>query len=87
MGERVLHRQHAAPRTSIEVDPVEPEPGADHIDLLCKQRDVIERRILRLVGVAAAELVEKNGAPPRLSESLQRLEVIMGAPGPPCRQR
>ena len=49
------------------MDPLEPEPVADALHLLDEGLDRPERRVVRPRGLAAAELVEEDDAPPLLA--------------------
>ena len=82
VGERVIGREHAAPGVAVEVEFVEPEMGAQRLELVDEAVGAPERRILGLVGVTAAELVVEDDAAIRAREALERLQVEAAAAGP-----
>ncbi len=60
---------------------LEPEARAHRAELLEEGRDGPERRVVRLVRVAAAELVVEDDAPPLLRQLAEPLERVVRAPG------
>ena len=57
-ADEVLHEEHPTPALAEDVDPLQAEGGADRIDLAAVEVDRPAGGIVRLVGVAAALLVE-----------------------------
>src|SRR5919198_1984908 len=82
LRERVLHRQHAAPRVPEEVDTVEAERLADGADLVDEELDRPERQVVGEVGPPAAELVVEDRAAAGPGHPLERLEVVVRAARP-----
>ena len=80
--ERVIGRQHAAPRVAVEIEFVQPEVGAQRLELVDEAVGAPERRIIRLVGRAATELVVEDDAPIRARQALQRLQIETAATRP-----
>ena len=76
--ERVLDREHRAPRLAVQVEVLETERGPDLFDLLPEALDCPERLVVRLVRVGGAELVVVAELDSRLrQEVLEALEVLV----------
>ncbi len=75
MVERVLEREHAAPRLAVEMDAAEPSARPHRLELLDEARDSPERRVVRDVRLAASELVVEEHLEPVASELAKPLEV------------
>ena len=79
LGQGVLECEHPAPRGTEEMDPLQPEPLAQVVELLDEGLDDPQREVVRAVGDAAAELVVEDDAPPLLCERGQPLERVVRA--------
>ena len=64
------------------MQPLEPERLSHRAQLLEEGVHRPERRVVRLVRVAPAELVVEDDAPPLLRQGAQALERVVRAPGP-----
>ena len=74
--ERVLERQAAAPGLAEQHHPLEPERVADAVELGHEAVDPPERRVVGLVGAAAAELVVEQHGQLVAGELLQPPQVL-----------
>ena len=63
------------------MDPLEPETLTHRTELLDKGLDRPEGRVVRLVRVAAAELVVVDDTAPLLRQRVEPLERVVRAPG------
>ena len=74
----VLDREPAAPRLAEQVAAVEPERGAHLVELLDGAVDRPERRVVGLLGAAAAELVVDDHRAVLGQPLGERLHVVRG---------
>src|SRR6266480_4767845 len=79
LRQRVLEREHPAPRRAEEVQPFELEPLADALQLLDERLDGPERRIVGTVRSTAPELVVEDDASPVLRQRAKPLERAVRA--------
>ena len=82
----VLDREPAAPGLPEQVTALEPERLADDVELLHRTIDRPERRIVRLLRLAAAELVEHDHRSVRSHPLDERVEVVVAGAGAPVQR-
>ena len=83
--DHVLDREPPAPRLAEQVAAVEAERRAHLVELLHRPLDRPERRVVGMVGAAAAELVVDDHRAVLRQPLGQGQQVIARRPGPPCR--
>lgn len=66
-----------------QMELTEPESLPDDTDLIKKKANCPQRRVIRLIGVPAPELVVEDNLPSGTGDHLQGLEIIMGHAGAP----
>src|SRR5712692_4116977 len=77
--EGVVGREHPAPRVAVQVEGVKLQVNAEQLELVDEAVGPPQGRIVRPVGLAAAELVVEDDASSAAGEPLERLQVEASA--------